>query len=190
MENAALCIGAPFSLIVEGREINRRNMQREFPTAPLVGVGAVIVNQGRVLLVKRGTEPSKGIWSIPGGLIELGELLSDAVTREVQEETGMLVEPIELIELIDRVHRERDRVRYHYVIADYLCRLVGGTLLAASDAAGVRWIERDQWLSSAVPQGAQDTSSDVVQLDPLTARIIEAGWQRAISIEAKGMEGQ
>ena len=95
-----------------------------------------------------------------------------------------------MIELIDRVHRERDRVRYHYVIADYLCRLVGGTLLAASDAAGVRWIERDQWLSSAVPQGAQDTSSDVVQLDPLTARIIEAGWQRAISIEAKGMEGQ
>ncbi len=80
-------------------------MQREFPLAPLVGVGAVIVDEGRVLLVRRGTEPLKGHWSLPGGLLELGEGLLDAVVREVREETGLIVEPLELIELLDRIHR-------------------------------------------------------------------------------------
>jgi len=143
-------------------------MQREFPSAPLVGVGAVVVQDGRVLLVQRGTEPSKGQWSIPGGLIDVGESLAAAVVREVREETGLLVEPIELIELLDRIHRDGDRVRYHYVIADYLCRALGGTLLAASDAAGVRWVERAEW-----------NSHSALHLDPVTVRVIEAGWQRA-----------
>jgi ADP-ribose pyrophosphatase YjhB (NUDIX family) len=143
-------------------------MQREFPSAPLVGVGAVVVHEGRVLLVQRGTEPAKGRWSIPGGLIEVGEALAQAVVREVQEETGLIVEPIELIELIDRIHRDGDRVRYHYVIADYLCRVTGGALLAASDAAAVRWVERAEW-----------NSHSALQLEPITVRIVEAGWQRA-----------
>lgn len=146
-------------------------VEREFPEAPLVGVGAVVVHERRVLLVQRGTEPAKGRWSIPGGLIEVGELLSEAVTREVLEETGMHVEPIELIELIDRVHRDGDRVRYHYVIADYLCRVTGGTLLASSDAAAVRWVQRAEW-----------NSHSALQLEPITVRIIEAGWQRARSL--------
>jgi len=147
-------------------------MQREFPSAPLVGVGAVVVHQGRVLLIRRGTEPLKGHWSLPGGLLELGESLAAGVIREVREETGLLVEPIELIELLDRIHRQADRVRYHYVIADYLCRVVGGRLLAASDADAVRWVERAQW-----------NSHSALALEPITVRVIEAGWQRAQALE-------
>jgi ADP-ribose pyrophosphatase YjhB (NUDIX family) len=89
-------------------------MQREYPEAPLVGVGAVIVDEGRVLLVRRGTEPMLGEWTLPGGLVEVGEPLLAGVVREVSEETGLTVEPIELIELLDRVQRDGERVRYHY----------------------------------------------------------------------------
>lgn len=152
-------------------------MQREFPSSPLVGVGAVIVDSGRVLLVQRGREPLKGHWTLPGGLLELGESLAAGVIREVQEETGLEVEPVELVELVDRIHREDDRVRYHYVIADYLCRVVGGTLRAASDAAAVRWTERAEWNS----HGA--LLPDPLALDPLTVRVIEQGWQRARALE-------
>ena len=147
-------------------------LQREYPVAPLVGVGAVIVEDSRVLLVQRGTQPALGRWSIPGGLIEVGEALAEAVVREVSEETGLEVEPVELVELLDRIHRDGDRVRYHYVIADYLCRVVGGSLKAASDAAAVRWVERAEW-----------NSHSALVLDPVTVRVIEAGWQRAQSLE-------
>lgn len=147
-------------------------MQREFPAAPLVGVGAVVVHDSRVLLVQRSTEPAKGQWSIPGGLIDVGESLAAAVVREVREETGLHVEPIELIEILERIHRDGDRVRYHYVIADYLCRAVAGNLLAASDAAAARWVERAEW-----------NSHSALQLDPVTVRVIEAGWQRARNLQ-------
>jgi len=147
-------------------------MQREFPTGPLMGVGAVIVQNERALLVQRGTEPMRGHWSLPGGLLELGEGLQAGVVREVKEETGLIVEPVELIELLDRIHREGERVRYHYVIADYLCRVEGGDLLAASDAAAVRWVERAEW-----------NSHSALQLDPITVRVIELGWQRAKALE-------
>jgi mutator protein MutT len=148
-------------------------MTREYPEVPLVGVGAVIVDHGRVLLVQRGTEPMKGRWSIPGGLVEVGESLTAAVLREVREETGLIVESVELIELLDRIYHEESRVRYHYVIADYLCRVTGGVLRAASDAAAVRWVERAEW-----------NSHSALELDPVTARIIEAGWQRAHQLES------
>ncbi len=150
-------------------------MQREFPEAPLVGVGAVVVDEGRVLLVRRGTEPLKGQWSLPGGLLELGESLAAAVVREVREETGLDVEPVELVELLDRIHRESEKVRYHYVIADYLCRVAGGSLQAASDADAVRWVERAEW-----------NSHSALKLDPVTVRVIEMGWQRA---QASGGQG-
>ncbi len=139
-----------------------------------MGVGAVVVDERRVLLVKRGAEPLKGQWSLPGGLIELGESLSDAMIREVREETGITVEPIELIELLDRIHRQDERVRYHYVIADYLCRVVGGELLAASDADAARWVERTEW-----------NSHGALRLDPVTVRVIELGWQRAQELEGR-----
>ncbi|MGA3159647.1 MAG: NUDIX hydrolase [Terracidiphilus sp.] len=153
-------------------------MQREFPLAPLVGVGAVIVEAGWVLLVRRGNEPMKGHWTLPGGLLELGESLSDGVLREVREETGLVVEVLQLIELLDRIHREETRVRYHYVIADYLCRVVGGRLQAASDADAVRWVKREEW-------NRPDTALGALKLDPITARVIEAGWQRAQELEGR-----
>jgi 8-oxo-dGTP diphosphatase len=141
---------------------------REFPQTPLVGVGAVVVHDGRVLLVRRGAEPLKGHWTLPGGVLEVGESLSEGVAREVKEETGLDVEPLELIELLDRIHREGGRVRYHYVIADYLCRVSGGELRAASDADDVRWVQRAEW-----------NSHSALQLDPITVRVLEKGWQRA-----------
>lgn len=143
-------------------------MQREFPLSPLVGVGAIVVDRGRVLLVRRGTEPLRGQWSLPGGLVEVGEALTAALVREVNEETGLEVKVVELIELLDRIHREDGRVRFHYVIADYLCKVVGGSLRAASDADEVRWVERAEW-----------NSHGALVLDPIAVRVIEAGWQRA-----------
>jgi len=154
-------------------------LQREFPEAPIVGIGAVVVEQGRVLLVQRGHEPLKGRWSLPGGKLELGESLTQGVAREVREETGLIVKALELVELIDRIHRESglagESVRYHYVIADYLCRVVGGTLHAASDADAVRWVERAEW-----------NSHSALALDPITVRVIEAGWQRARVLNHSG----
>jgi len=156
-------------------------LQREFPDSPIVGVGAVVVDGERVLLVQRGHEPSKGKWSLPGGILELGESLAEGVAREVLEETGLVVEIIELVELLDRVHRgdgpSGERVRYHYVIADYLCRVVGGALQAASDADAVRWVERAEW-----------NSHSALALDPITVRVIEAGWQRARALNQSGRE--
>jgi ADP-ribose pyrophosphatase YjhB (NUDIX family) len=163
-------------------------MQREFPEAPLVGVGAVVVDEGRVLLVRRGTEPLRGQWSLPGGLLELGEPLSAGVVREVREETGLIIEPMELIELLDRIHREGERVRYHYVIADYLCRVVGGALKAASDADAVRWVERAEWNSH--PPRLPAVAGRTFQLDPVTVRVIEIGWQRAQVLQAERREGR
>lgn len=138
-----------------------------------MAIGAVVVDRGRVLLVRRGREPLKGHWSLPGGALELGESLADGLVREVREETGLTVEPVELVELIDRIHREGERVRYHYVIADYLCRVVGGEMRAASDADAARWVERAEW-----------NSHSALKLDPITVRVIEAGWQRSRALEA------
>jgi ADP-ribose pyrophosphatase YjhB (NUDIX family) len=151
-----------------------QKMQREFPLAPLVGVGAVVVQEGRALLVRRGSEPLKGHWTLPGGMLELGETLVEGAVREVREETGLEVEPVELIEVLDRIHRDGGRVRYHYVIADYLCWVTGGHLRAASDADAVRWVERAEW-----------NSHSALILDPVTVRVIEKGWQRAQALQAE-----
>jgi 8-oxo-dGTP diphosphatase len=117
-------------------------MKREFPDHPIVGVGGVVVHRGRVLLIRRGSEPLKGAWSIPGGLLELGEELAEGVRRELKEETGLDVKPLEVLAVFDRVFREGPRVRYHYVIVDYACRLIGGRLRAASDVLDARWVRR------------------------------------------------
>lgn len=118
-------------------------MRREYPQCPLVGVAGVVIHGGRVLLIKRKRRPLKGEWSIPGGLVELGEELTQALRRELKEETGLAVEPLEALTVIDRIMRAgRDgaRVRYHFVIVDYLCRLLGGRLVAASDVLDARWV--------------------------------------------------
>jgi len=117
---------------------------REYPRFPLVGVGALIAEGNRVVLVKRGKHPAKGQWSIPGGLVNVGETLREAVVREAAEETGLLVEPDELVELLERIFRDAEgRVRYHYVLADFLCSVKGGQLIAGSDASQARLVERD-----------------------------------------------
>jgi ADP-ribose pyrophosphatase YjhB (NUDIX family) len=127
-----------------------------------------------VLLVRRGSEPLKGHWTLPGGVLELGESLAAGVAREVLEESGLEVEPLDLVEIIDRIHRDGERVRYHYVIADYLCRVTGGQLRAASDADAVRWVERAEW-----------NSLSALVLDPVTVRVIEKGWQMAQSLPSE-----
>jgi len=117
-------------------------MSREYPDRPLVGVGAVIVRDNRVLLVRRGQAPLLGEWSLPGGVLECGETLREATIREAREETGLEVETGGLLGVYERVIRSEDgRVRYHYVLIDFLCRAVAGDLKAGSDAADVRWFE-------------------------------------------------
>jgi 8-oxo-dGTP diphosphatase len=120
-------------------------MQREFPEAPLIGVGAIIIEGDRVVLVKRAHPPLQAEWSIPGGVLEIGELVREAAVREAREETGLTVEPLELLGVFDRVLRDADqRVQYHYVLIDFLCRRVAGELAAASDAAEVRWFTQKE----------------------------------------------
>ncbi len=120
-------------------------MRREFPEIPLVGVGAIIIEDARLLLVKRAHPPLQAEWSIPGGVLEVGELMRQAAVREAREETGLIVEPGELLGVYDRIVRDADeRVQYHYVLIDFLCRRVAGDLAAASDAAEVRWFGREE----------------------------------------------
>lgn len=119
-------------------------LMRKFPDRPVAGVGAVIFDQGRVLMVKRGRAPLKGEWSLPGGAVELGETLEAAVAREVLEETGLVVDVDRLVDVIDRVHRGADgRVEYHYIVVDYLCqpsRPAGAVPAAGTDADDVQWV--------------------------------------------------
>ncbi len=120
-------------------------MKREYPDRPIVGVGAVIINQGRVLLVKRGSPPMLGQWTIPGGVVELGETLRSAAEREAREETGLTVRAGEVIEVIDRILPGKDgRTQYHYVLVDFLCHVLEGELSAGSDAADVAWAAEDE----------------------------------------------
>jgi ADP-ribose pyrophosphatase YjhB (NUDIX family) len=121
-------------------------MKREYPEAPLVGVGAVIINkqstgaESRVLLIRRGQPPLLGEWSLPGGVLECGETLREAAAREAREETGLVVEIREMLGVYERVIPGDDgRVRYHYVLIDFLCIPMNGDLRAASDAADVGW---------------------------------------------------
>jgi 8-oxo-dGTP diphosphatase len=128
-------------------------MKREFPEIPLVGVGAVIIDcaanlakeNARVVLVKRAHPPLQAQWSIPGGVLEVGELVREAAVREAREETGLIVEAGELLGVYDRVLRNAEqRVQYHYVLIDFLCRRISGELLAGSDAAEVRWFRQEE----------------------------------------------
>ncbi|MBZ5531227.1 MAG: NUDIX hydrolase [Acidobacteriia bacterium] len=120
-------------------------MKREYPELPIVGAGAVIVDQGRVLLVKRGRPPLLGEWSLPGGVVEAGETLRQAVEREAKEETGLIVTAGEVLEVLDRIIRDAEgRAHYHYVLIDFLCRVTGGELCAGGDAAAVEWAREDE----------------------------------------------
>lgn len=115
-------------------------MNREYPERPLVGVGAIIVNAGKVVLVKRGRAPLLGEWSIPGGLLEIGETLRQGAEREAREETGLEVRAAELLGVFERlVPDDEKRTRYHYVLVDFLCEVISGDLRASGDADDARW---------------------------------------------------
>jgi mutator protein MutT len=120
-------------------------MKREYPDTPLVGVGAIIIDEDRVVLVKRRHAPLQGKWSIPGGVLEVGETLRKAVVREAREETGLTIEPGELLGVFERVlPDDQGRMRYHYVLIDFLCQRVTGELSAADDAEQARWFQRHE----------------------------------------------
>ncbi len=139
-------------------------MSREYPERPIVGVGAVIVDANRVLLIQRGQPPLKGEWSLPGGALELGETLEEGIRREVLEETGLAVEPVAVVEVLDRISRDAgDRVQYHFVLVDFLCRVVGGELACATDAADARWALID----------------DLAAVAPFTAAVIRKAFAMA-----------
>ena len=142
-------------------------MKREFPGTPLIGVGSIIIENDRVVLVKRAHPPIQGQWSIPGGVLEVGEMVREAAIREAREETGLIVEPGELLGVFDRILRDADkRVQYHYVLIDFVCRRTGGELLAASDAADVRWFTREELADldlSIAMQRALDKAFEMVE---------------------------
>jgi ADP-ribose pyrophosphatase YjhB (NUDIX family) len=127
------------------KSAERKSSTREYPDRPIVGVGAVIVDQGRVLLVKRGSPPLLGEWSLPGGVVELGETLRGAAEREAHEETGLTVKAGEVLEVLDRIVPGKDGApQYHYVLVDFLCVVKGGKLHAGSDAGDARWAREDE----------------------------------------------
>jgi 8-oxo-dGTP diphosphatase len=137
------CSGTQDGTFVRNRATPCERIPREYPPVPLIGVGAVIVQGSRSVLVRRGRPPSLGQWSIPGGLVEVGETLKRAVAREALEETGLVVEPCELIEVLERIFPDdQGLIQYHYVLADYLCKVTGGELRAGSDATDAIWMER------------------------------------------------
>jgi ADP-ribose pyrophosphatase YjhB (NUDIX family) len=131
----------------------------------------VVIDGTKVLLVRRGQEPLKGEWSLPGGALELGETLQQGVVREVLEETGLMVAPGGIVEILDRIILDRitqdeasARVRYHYVLIDFVCHVTGGALGPATDAEEVRWVERDQLQNG-------------FRLAPVTVAVIEKAFR-------------
>jgi 8-oxo-dGTP diphosphatase len=147
----------------------------EFPTQPVLGVGAVVVKDGKVLIIRRANDPFKGQWSIPGGRVELGESLAAAVRREMREETGLDVTVGPVLEVFERVERQDDGVRYHFVIVDYLCGCIGGPLCAGDDAVDVAWVSVDELRHYGVADSA--------------AAVIRKGLARATHEGHEGHEG-
>lgn len=136
---------------------------------PVVGVGGVLVRDGRVVLIRRGKEPLRGRWLIPGGTVEWGETLEAALVREMEEETGLRVRPVQILTVLDRIERQTSEVRHHYVIVDFLCEYVSGSARAASDAEAVALVTPEELPAFDLPEGA--------------LRVVREGFQRAAERE-------
>jgi 8-oxo-dGTP diphosphatase len=127
---------------------------RRYPQRPLIGVGAIMLDRDRVLMAQRGKEPLKGSWSLPGGLVELGESLSNAVVRETMEETGLEIRPLGVLEIFERIMRDASGApEYHYVLIDYVCRITGGTLCPGDDVCAVQWVRRRDLPTLEITEG-------------------------------------
>jgi 8-oxo-dGTP diphosphatase len=152
-------------VLAREKTMSGKGDSRAYPGRPIVGVGGVVIMEGKTLLVERGSPPLEGTWSIPGGSLETGESLEEGVRREMLEETGLDVHVGELLEVFDRVFRDPDgRVRYHFVILDYLCERVGGEALAGSDVTALAWTGED---------GLAEYS-----LTPIATRVIRKAFAR------------
>jgi ADP-ribose pyrophosphatase YjhB (NUDIX family) len=146
---------------------------REYPDRPVAGVGAVIIESGQILLVRRGAAPRAGHWSLPGGAQELGETFAETCVREVREETGLAVEVLGLVDVIDSITRDdAGRVRFHYLLADVLAKPSGGMLKAGSDVADARWFTPDE--AFALPLWSE------------TERVIRKGFAMVAALTAAG----
>ena len=142
-------------------------MKRDYPERPIIGVGAVIVSGNRALLVRRATEPLKGEWSVPGGVLELGEKLRDGAAREALEETGLQVEVGEVLDVFDSIFTDSDgRAQYHYVLIDFLCRPLAGEAIAGSDVSDVLWVAESDIASMQL----RDSIAQVVRKGLAAAR--------------------
>lgn len=120
-------------------------MKKEYPKQPIVGVGAIIIHNGKMLIVKRGSDPGKGKWSVPGGLVELGETVKEAVEREVLEECNLKVEASHLIDIVDNIIRDKNgRIKYHFIILDFFAKLRGGKLKPNSEIIEAKWVPIDE----------------------------------------------
>lgn len=151
---------------------------RDYPPRPILGIGGIVISNGRALLVKRGKAPLEGSWSIPGGRLEIGETLHEGVVRELSEETGIEARVLNLIEVFESISRDdAGRVQYHFVILDYLCERVGGEARAGSDASELAWVAESDLSKYALTPGA---------LSVLQKAFQKAGEIKGSSIPARG----
>jgi len=143
-------------------QVKPLSMKRDYPERPIIGVGAIIVKDACVLLVRRATEPLKGEWSVPGGMLELGEKLRDGTAREALEETGLQVQAGEVLDVFDSIFTDDEgRTQYHYVLIDFLCRPLSGEATPGSDVSEVKWVTESELAG--------------VQLRDSTARVVRKG---------------
>jgi ADP-ribose pyrophosphatase YjhB (NUDIX family) len=127
---------------------------RRYPQRPIIGVGAIMLKRDRVLMAQRGKEPLKGSWSLPGGALETGETLANAVRREVREETGLEIRPLGVLGIFERLMRDASGApEYHYVLIDYMCRVIGGTLAPGDDVCAVEWVRRRDLAKLQITEG-------------------------------------
>lgn len=130
---------------------------RRYPQRPILGVGALIFRDDDILLVERGKEPLKGLWSLPGGVVEVGETLDQAVRREILEETGLIIDPIRVFEIFERIMRDQEGPpEYHYVLIDYVCSVTGGELAPADDVSRAEWVPQHRLETYRLTEGTLD----------------------------------